>query len=125
MSEVLMRLPQRSHRDDEPEGVLASLVFALGHLAVEGVLEQPTSKHNIECSGFRGGTIDVPLGLDLFNKAQWRMGTINLHGRLENLQILLLQATYLQTNASHSDFWCAIRSTSTECIALIQIAPTE
>jgi hypothetical protein len=69
MSEVLTRLPQRSHRDDEPEGVLACLAFALGQLAVEGVLEQPTSKHNSECSGFRGGTIDAPLGLDLFNKA--------------------------------------------------------
>ena len=43
MGGVVTRLLRDGFRDDDPESVLALLVFALGQLAIEGVLGQPTS----------------------------------------------------------------------------------
>jgi hypothetical protein len=114
------RIPHQSHRDNDPEGVLVFLVFALGQLAVEGVLDWPIGRYNGEYSGFRGGTIKIPPGLSLFNEACRRMSTIDRKCRLESVQILLLQATYFEANARHSDFWHSISSASITCISLIR-----
>jgi hypothetical protein len=43
MDGIVARLLHQGYRDDDPEGVLALLVFALGRLAHDGVLQDPTS----------------------------------------------------------------------------------
>jgi hypothetical protein len=119
------RIPNQSYRDNDPEGVLMFLVFALGQLAVEGVLDWPIGRYKGEYSGFRGGTIDIPPGLSLFNEACRRISTIDTDCRLENVQIMLLQATYFEANARHSDFWHSISSASTACISLVREEPID
>jgi hypothetical protein len=48
---VVARLLQEGYRDDEPEGVLALLVFALGQLAIKGMMGQPTRVSQDDFSG--------------------------------------------------------------------------
>jgi hypothetical protein len=122
-SRMATRLPYQGYRDDDPEGVLVFFVLALGQLAVEGVLDWPIGQYNGEYSGFRGGTVEIPPGLSLFNEACWRMSTIDSKCRLKSVQILLLQATYFEANARHSDFWHSTSSASMACISLIQEEP--
>jgi hypothetical protein len=120
LGDVVARLLREGFRDDDPESVLALLVFALGQLAIEGVIGRPTSAHNDEFSGFRGGTIEKPPGLGLFNEARRRIGMVNTQFRLENVQIMLLQATYFEASAMHLDFWSSISAASLACICLIK-----
>jgi hypothetical protein len=117
---VVARLLREGFRDDDPESVLALLVFALGQLAIEGVVGRPTSAQNAESSGFRGGTIEKPPGLGLFNEARRRIGMANTQFRLENVQIMLLQATYFEASAMHLDFWSSTSAASLACICLIK-----
>jgi hypothetical protein len=120
LSGVVARLLREGFRDDDPESVLALLVFALGQLAIEGVVGWPTSVHNDEFSGFRGGTIEKPPGLGLFNEARRRIGMVNTQFRLENVQIMLLQATYFEASAMHLDFWSSTSAASLACVCLIK-----
>jgi hypothetical protein len=120
LDDVVARLLREGFRDDDPESVLALLVFALGQLAVEGVVGQPTSAYNDESSGFRGGTIEKPPGLGLFNEARRRIGMVNTQFRLENVQIMLLQATYFEASAMHLDFWSSTSAASLACVCLIK-----
>lgn len=76
MDKVVARLLSEGYKDDDPEGVLALLVFALGHLAHDGVLQYSTRTGAEGHSGFRGGTIERPSGLSLFNEARRRLGFI-------------------------------------------------
>jgi hypothetical protein len=122
-SRMATRLPYQSYRDDDPEGVLVYLVLALGQLAVEGVLDWPIGQYKGEYSGFRGGTIEMPPGLNLFNEARRRMSAIDSKCRLKRVQILLLQATYFEASARHSDFWYSVSSASMACVSLIQEGP--
>jgi hypothetical protein len=117
---VVARLLREGFRDDDPESVLALLVFALGQLAIEGVVGRPTSAHNDEFSGFRGGTIEKPPGLGLFNEARRRIGMVNTQFCLENIPIMRLQATYFVASALHLDFWSSTSATSLACICLIK-----
>jgi hypothetical protein len=117
---VVARLLREGYKDDDPESVLALLVFALGQLAIEGVMGQPTSKCNDESSGFRGGTIEKPPGLGLFNEARRRIGMINRRFSLEDVQILLLQATYFEASAQHLDFWSSTSAASLACMCLVE-----
>jgi hypothetical protein len=117
---VVARLLREGYRDDDPESVLALLVFALGQLAVEGVMGRPTSKCNDESSGFRGGTIEKPPGLGLFNEARRRIGMVNRRFSLEDVQVLLLQATYFEASAQHLDFWSSTSAASLACICLVK-----
>jgi hypothetical protein len=77
ISGAVARLLREGYKDDDLEGVLALLVFALGQLAIEGVVGRPTSACNYESSGFRSGTIEQPPGLALFNEARRRIGMAN------------------------------------------------
>jgi hypothetical protein len=120
MDGVVARLLREGYRDDDPESVLALLVFALGQLAIEGVTGRPTRETKDESSGFRGGTIEKPPGLGLFNEARRRIGMINTQPCLENVQIMLLQATYFEASARHLDFWSSTSTASLACTFLIK-----
>lgn len=119
MDGIVARLLRDGYRDD-PGSVLALLVFALGQLAIEGVTGHPTWVSNNEFSGFRGGTVEKPPGIGLFNEARRRIGTVTTQPCLENVQILLLQATYFESSARHLSFWSSTNAASLACMCLIR-----
>jgi hypothetical protein len=125
MDGAVARLLHQGYRDNDPEGVLALFVFALGRLAHDGVLQDPTPIGLNGNSGVRNGKITRPPGLALFNEARRRLGLIRARCCLENVQILLLEATYLEACARHSDFWSSISAACTSCIFLIQSRVTD
>lgn len=90
VDEVVARLLRQGYRDDDPESVIALLVFALGQLAIDGVIGHPTRVSQYESSGFRSGSIEKPLGLGLFNEAWRRIGMVSAQPCLESVQIMLL-----------------------------------
>uniref|UniRef100_A0A0D2X9T3 Transcription factor domain-containing protein n=1 Tax=Fusarium oxysporum (strain Fo5176) TaxID=660025 RepID=A0A0D2X9T3_FUSOF len=78
------------------EGALSSLVllvFALGEVALT-TSEVPISAYKQRPSGIKGGTIDRPPGLALFNEARKRMGFAMSEVSLENVQMLALASLY-------------------------------
>jgi hypothetical protein len=115
MDGIVARLLQEGYKDDDPESVLALLVFALGQLAIEGVTGHPTRVSHDESSGFRGGSIERPPGLGLFNEARRRIGMVNTQPCLETVQIMLLQATFFEASARHLDFWTSTSAASLAC----------
>jgi hypothetical protein len=117
---IVARLLQEGYRDDDPESLLALLVFALGQLAIEGVTGHPTRVSHDESSGFRGGSIERPPGLGLFNEARRRIGMVNTQPCLETVQIMLLQATYFEASARHLNFWTSTSAASLACTCLIK-----
>jgi hypothetical protein len=125
MDGVVARLLHQGYRDDDPESVLALLVFALGCLAHEGILRDATQIGLNGNSGLRGGKITRPPGLGLFNEARRRLGLIRARCCLENVQILLLEATYFEACARHSDFWSSVSSACISCMFLIQSRVTD
>jgi hypothetical protein len=78
--------------DGDVDSVIALLIFALGELAIEGSRGAPIETHNGRPSGIRGGTLDKPPGIGLFNEARKRMGFVMAHCELENVQIFSLAA---------------------------------
>lgn len=120
---VLTRLSRQGYKDDDPESVLALLVCALGQLAREGVFEIPASTSHGEPSGFRGGTTERPPGLSLFNQARRRVGIVATKCSLETVQILLLQGTYFEACARHTEFWSSVSAASMSCMLLVKSQP--
>ncbi|KAF2763859.1 hypothetical protein EJ03DRAFT_283252, partial [Teratosphaeria nubilosa] len=125
MNDVVARLLREGYGDGDPGSVLALLVYALGQVAIEGVFDRPVSMVQGQPSGFRGGTLDRPPGLALFNEARRRLGFVVTQCSLENVQIMLLQATYYEACARHLDFWRATVAASMACQVLIRCQPTE
>lgn len=117
---VLARLSCQGYRDDDPESVLALLVCALGQLAREGAHEPSASTVHGEPSGFRGGTIQRPPGLSLFNQARRRLGIVVSRCSLETVQMLLLEGTYFEACARHTDFWSSVNAASMSCMFLLK-----
>lgn len=108
-NELIARLSREGYADGDPQSVVALLVYALGQLAIEGVFGNPISSHNGVPSGFRGGTAERPPGLEIFNEVRRRLGFVISTCTIENVQIMLLQATYYEANSRHLDFWrCAV-----------------
>lgn len=120
MDSTVTRVLREGYRNDDLESVVALLVFALGQLAIEGVTGRPAGGSKDEASGFRGGTIEKPPGLGLFNEARRRIGMINMQPCLENVQILLLQAIYFESSARPTSFWSSISAASLACTCLIR-----
>lgn len=120
MNNIVARLLREGYGDGDAGSVLALLVFALGQVAIEGVFARPVSVIGGSPSGFRGGTVDQPPGLGLFNEARRRLGFIATQCTLENVQILLLQATYYESTARHLDFWRSTVAASMACQVLIR-----
>jgi hypothetical protein len=125
MAETLALILREGFRDSEPESVLTLFVIALGHVAMDGVFERPISMVNGQPSGFRGGSARSPPGLEVFNEARRRLGIISTDMTLENVQIMLLQATYFEASSRHLDFWRCIVSASMACQVLIKCQPVD
>nr|POE59167.1 hypothetical protein CFP56_24437 [Quercus suber] len=119
-SVIVAQVLRAGYSDGDTHSVIALLVFALGQVAVEGVFSHPISVIDGKASGFRGGTVDEPPGLAIFNEARRRLGFIGTQSTLENVQIMLLQAIYYQSMARHLDFWRSIVSASMVCQVLIR-----
>ena len=120
MNATVAPLLREGYADGDPNAVLALLVFALGQVAIEGVFNRPISTIDGKPSGFRGGTIDKPPGLAIFNEARRRLGFVSTQTTLQNVQILLLEATYYEANARHLDFWRTTVAASMACQVLIK-----
>lgn len=106
---MVARLSTEGYADDDPQSVVALLVYTLGQLAIEGVFGNAISSHNGVPSGFRGGTAEKPPGLEIFNEVRRRLGFVMNTCTIEYVQIMLLQATYYEANSRHLDFWrCAV-----------------
>ncbi|KAI9753821.1 MAG: hypothetical protein M1815_005975 [Lichina confinis] len=78
--------------ESDPGSIITLLVVALGRHALEGSTGTPLSNSGGKTSGLRGGTADVPPGLDFFNEARRRMGFVMTLYTLEHVQIFALAA---------------------------------
>lgn len=120
LSESMSVVSQHGFVEGDQQSVLVLLVLALGQLAIEGVFERPVSMVNGTPSGLRGGTIDQPPGIEIFNEARRRLGFVSTKMTLESVQIHLLLATYYEANGRHLDFWRATTMASMACQVLIK-----
>lgn len=120
MNDTVAPLLREGYRDGDNRAVLALLVFALGEVALDGVFQQPIASSNGRPSGFRGGTAETPPGLAIFNEARRRSGFVTPMTTLENVQILLLEATYYEAHARHLEFWRCSVAASMACQFLIR-----
>lgn len=120
MNDTVAPLLRDGYGDGDSRSVLALLVFALGQVAIEGVYERPISLIDGQASGFRGGTVERPPGLAIFNEARRRIGFVATQSSLENVQILLLEAIYYEASARHLDFWRSTVAASMACQVLIK-----
>ena len=116
----MARLSREGYVDGDLDAVVALLVFALGELASEGISGEPVSVHNGSASGFRGGTLEKPPGLSLFNEARRRLGFVDSLCTLENVHICILQATYYGANGHHLEFWKSTTAASSTLHALLK-----
>lgn len=117
---IVNKLINQGYSDGDPDAVLALMVFALGQVADEGTKGSPINANANLTSGIRGGTADRPPGLAIFNEARRRLGFVVTQCELENVQILLLQAIYLESSARHIDFWRSTVAASNACQVLIK-----
>ena len=120
MDETVAALLRDGYADGDQGAVLALLVFALGQVAIEGVHGRPISVHDTQPSGLRGGSVEHPPGLAIFNEARRRIGFVATLNTLENVQIMLLQASYFEANACHLDFFRSTVAASMSCQVLIR-----
>lgn len=125
MNHTVAPLLRDGYSDGDIHAVLALLVFALGQVAIDGVFERPVVLIDGQPSGFRGGDIDRPPGLAIFNEARRRLGFVQSQTSLENVQILLLEATYYESTARHLDFWRSTVAASMACQVLIKCKPID
>jgi hypothetical protein len=121
VSNVVARVLRHGYRDDDPESVIALLVFALGQLAVESAFDPRAGINGSVCHG----TAERPSGLEIFNEARWRTSTIATQRCLFNVQIMLLQATYFEACARHADFWSSVSAASMACRYLVRSQPMD
>ncbi|KAK4983050.1 hypothetical protein LTR50_007450 [Elasticomyces elasticus] len=124
-NETIPAIQRHGYGDGDPASVIALLVFALGKVAIEGTYGNPISFNNNCASGIRGGSLERPPGLEIFNEARRRIGFIVSQCTLENVQILLLQAVYTEACARHIDFWRSTVAASMACQVLIKCAPLD
>lgn len=107
------------YADDEPKAVLAFTVLALGQVAIEGAFENSAQHASGHDSGWLGGSMDRPPGLEFFNEARRRIGVVPVIYTLASVQILLLHATYYGTCARHLEYWRCSQEASLACQAFI------
>ncbi|KAK5162475.1 hypothetical protein LTR04_003649 [Oleoguttula sp. CCFEE 6159] len=94
LSETLPIVIKTGFGDGDYPSVIALLVFALGKAAELGTYGEPISVENGIASGIRGGSLDNPPGIEIFNEVRRRIGFVMSQCNLENVQINLLQAWY-------------------------------
>lgn len=120
MNQTVAPLLRDGYADGDPGAVIALLVFALGQVAIEGVFHQPLSIVDGQPSGFRGGSLDKPPGLAIFNEARRRLGFVYTQNTLENVQIHLLEAMYYGSTARHLEYWKCTVAASMSCQFLVR-----
>nr|OQO29272.1 hypothetical protein B0A51_07517 [Rachicladosporium sp. CCFEE 5018] len=125
LNDTVARLMRDGYADGDAGAVLALMVFALGQCAKEGVFGKPISIIEGVPSGYRGGTVERPPGIEIFNEARRRLGFVMTLCSLENVQILLLQATYLEATGRHLDFWRSTVAASMACQVLVRCKPLD
>ncbi|KAI9712056.1 MAG: hypothetical protein M1820_001765 [Bogoriella megaspora] len=86
------KVVQNGYGDGDISSVLCLLVFALGKVAEDGLYGRPLNRSDGQPSGLRGGSIQFPPGLDIFNEARRRLGFVALECTLESIQALMLTA---------------------------------
>ena len=92
--DVLGLVVRHGFGEGDPESVIALLVVALGKLALEGIYGQPIELGEPgRRSGIRGGTTELPPGLEFFNEARKRTGFLTTQCDMENIQVHLLTAS--------------------------------
>lgn len=117
---IVAKVLLHGYGEDDPEGVIALLVFALGQLAMEGASDQPADGNGGARGSVHCSTSGKPSGLKIFNEARRRTGTIVTRHGLLDVQILLLQASYYQACAQHADFWSSVSAASMACRYLLR-----
>jgi len=122
--DILGKILRDGFVDGDSRSVLALLVFALGQVAIEDS-KRPVSIQPGKSSGLRGGTVIEPPGTRMFDEARRRLELVRNTGTLENVQILLLQATYYDANSRHIDFWSSTVAASLDCRVLIECRQIE
>jgi hypothetical protein len=125
MNNIVAGVLRHGYRDDDPESIIALLVFALGQLAIGGAFGPTTGMESGTNGSVRGDTANRPSGLEIFNEARRRTGMIATQPCLLNVQIMLLQATYFEACARHADFWSSVSAASTACKYLIRGQPMD
>jgi hypothetical protein len=91
ISDTLVKVHTEGFNGDT-DSVIALLIFALGELALLGSGGDPIEAYKGQPSGLRGGTLERPPGLALFNEARKRIGFVLTECDLENVQIFSLAA---------------------------------
>ena len=124
-NDILKHVLWEGYTDGDARGVLALMVFALGKAAIEGTYGHSISVQNGKSSGTRGGTLAEPPGIEIFNEARRRLGFVATKCTLENVQILLLQATYYEANSRHVDFWHSLVAASMACQVFVKCHDTD
>ena len=76
----------------DTDSVIALLVFALGELSIAGEDGKSIETVDNRDSGLKGGSLERPPGLALFNEARKRLGFVMTECDLENVQIFSLAA---------------------------------
>ncbi|KAI0478711.1 hypothetical protein GGR56DRAFT_336009 [Xylariaceae sp. FL0804] len=122
-SEILPAISSRGF-DESSTSTLACLVFALGHIAIDGTRGAPIPTES-RARGIKGGTLRHPPGLALFNEARKRMGFSLAQCSLENVQMFSLAALYHEACCHHVEFWRMTISASLACQALLTSNPKE
>lgn len=116
---LVANLLRTGYSYDDPKTVIALTVFALGQLALEGMVGEPIFGERGAPSGFRGGTPERPPGLEIFNEARRRLGNVDMC-TIENAQMMLLQATYYEANSMYMDAWLCVVKASTVIQILVR-----
>jgi hypothetical protein len=126
MNNTVAGVLRYGYGDDDPESIVALLVFALGQLAMEDAFNPLTGMYDGTNGSVRHGTGDRPSSsLEIFNEARRRTGMTATRPCLFNVQIMLLQATYFEACARHADFWSSVSAASTACKYLIRGQPMD
>ncbi|KAL1390850.1 hypothetical protein HDK64DRAFT_297683 [Phyllosticta capitalensis] len=122
---ILPRAARRGFGDGEEDSIIALLVLALGKVALEGTWSAPLENDMNFASGLKGGTNEQPPGLEFFNEARRRTGFVAYKCSIENIQILLLTATYFESCGRQLDFWRASSAASAALQIFMKFTPVD
>lgn len=125
LSDIIAPVTRHNYRSGDTKAVIALLVFALGQLAMEGTLDDPVVAAHHGRSGIRGGTPINPPGLAIFNEARKRMGLLLADFSIEDIQMRLLAARYLDAISMPFEFWRMTMTASASCELLIKTSSIE
>ncbi|EKG09135.1 Transcription factor fungi [Macrophomina phaseolina MS6] len=112
MEVTLPKVAENGFEDGDFDSIIALLVFALGKVAVDGTFSSPLENGMPFQSGLRGGTLERPPGLDIFNEARQRFGFVANQCSIKSIEISLLSAIYYESCGRHLDCWHATLAAS-------------